>query len=84
MNYKVNVLTLHAPITTAKQTIHMKYQDLFSMKNNLKQLECYLQQILLDALRNKNFKHFIPYSFFVVFYIHFFHKRQTKVSNSIV
>ena len=33
------------------QTIHIKYQDLFSMKNKKKKLECLLLQILLGTLR---------------------------------
>ena len=38
--------------SSAKQTIHMKYQDLFSLKNiKIKILECHLLQILLGALR---------------------------------
>ena len=37
---------------SAKQKIHMKYQDLFSLKNKkIKILECCLLQILLGALR---------------------------------
>ena len=34
--------------------IHMKYQDLISLKNNIKNLECRLPQILLKALRVKS------------------------------
>ena len=37
---------------SAWQTIHMKYQDLFSLKNK-KKIECPLLQILLGALRIK-------------------------------
>ena len=36
--------------SSAWQTIHMKSQDLFSLKNK-KKLECRLLQILLGALR---------------------------------
>ena len=36
---------------SAMQTIHIKYQDLFSMKNKKKKLECLLLQILLGTLR---------------------------------
>ena len=39
--------------SSAKQTIHMKYQDLFSLK--IKILECRLLQILLAALRVNEF-----------------------------
>ena len=41
--------------SSAKQTIHMKYQDLFSLKNKkkIKILECRLLQTLLGALRVK-------------------------------
>ena len=38
---------------SAWQTIHMKCQDLFSLKNKKKNLECYLLQILLVTLRVK-------------------------------
>ena len=38
--------------SSAWQTIHMKFQDLFSLKNK-KNLECHLLQILLGALRIK-------------------------------
>ena len=60
------MLILKAPTTSAAndnfiyqswQTIQMKYQSLFSVKNNIKNikiLECRLLQILLDALRVKN------------------------------
>ena len=37
--------------SSAWQTIHMKCQDLFSLKNNKKNFECRLLQILLGALR---------------------------------
>ena len=37
--------------SSAWQTIHMKFQDLFSLKNKNKNLECHLLQILLGALR---------------------------------
>ena len=40
--------------SSAKQTIHMKCQDLFSLKNK-KKFECHLLQILLGALRVKPF-----------------------------
>ena len=37
---------------SAKQTIHMKCQDLFSPKNKNENIsKCHLQQILLGALR---------------------------------
>ena len=36
----------------AKQTVHMKCHDLFSLNNN-KKLECCLLQILLGGLRLK-------------------------------
>ena len=36
---------------SAKQTVHMKCQDLFSLKNKKNFLECPLLQILLGALR---------------------------------
>ena len=39
--------------SSAKQMIHMKYQDLFSLKNKRNILECHLLQILLGALRVK-------------------------------
>ena len=38
--------------SSAKQTIHMKYQDFFSLKNKkIKIVECRLLQILIGALR---------------------------------
>ena len=45
-------------ISCVKQTIHMKYQDLFSLKKKKKKkkkekIECRLLQILLGALRVK-------------------------------
>ena len=41
--------------SSAWQTIHMKYQDLFSLKNKkIKILECPLLQIWLGALRVNN------------------------------
>ena len=39
--------------SSAKQTIHMKYQDLFSEKYNTK-IECLLLQNLRGALRVKD------------------------------
>ena len=40
--------------SSAKQTIHMKYQDLFSLRNKkIKNLEPGLLQILLGTLRVK-------------------------------
>ena len=42
--------------SSAKQTIHMKYQDLLSLKNKkIKILESRLLQILLGALRIKTY-----------------------------
>ena len=41
-------------VSSAKQTIHMKYQDLFSLKNWKKKNKCRLLQILLGALRVKH------------------------------
>ena len=36
--------------SSAWQTIHMKCQDLFSLKNKKKKIECHLLQILLGTL----------------------------------
>ena len=46
-----------------RQTIHMKCQDLFSLKNKDKNLECCLLQILLGALRVKPCETLVNISF---------------------
>ena len=45
---------------SAKQTIHMKCQDLFSLKNEKKNLGCRLLQILLGTLRVNHITRIVP------------------------
>ena len=61
--------------SSAWQMIHMKCRDLFSLKNNKKNFECCLLQILLGALRVKIVK-WQSNRFFIFVYRIFLLKEQ--------